>query len=86
MAVARRDVLRGAAATGIMTTIPSMLVAASTPPSAAPPPISRVEREGRLLRLQAELRRRNLAALLVEAGSSLVYFTGIDWWRDRRRS
>ena len=54
MAVARRDVLRGAAATGIMTTIPSMLVAASTPPSAAPPPISRVEREGRLLRLQAK--------------------------------
>ncbi|MGF7151831.1 Xaa-Pro dipeptidase [Sphingomonas zeicaulis] len=84
IAVARREILRGAIATGAMATIPSMLAAAATNPPAAPPAIRRAEREGRLLRLQAELRRRNLAALLVEAGSSLVYFTGIDWWRSER--
>ena len=80
---ARRDVLRSAATGAALAGLPSALVAGQ---SGAPvvAPIGRAEREGRLARVQAELRRRNLSALLVEAGSSLVYFTGIDWWRSER--
>ncbi|SEI73247.1 Xaa-Pro aminopeptidase [Sphingomonas sp. OV641] len=86
-ALARRDVLRGAAAGSALAALPGAAfagqgaAAASLTPVA---PISRAEREARLARMQAELRRRNLSALLVEAGSSLVYFTGVDWWRSER--
>ena len=30
------------------------------------------------------MRAAGLKALLVEAGSSLVYFTGVQWWRSER--
>ena len=83
MAIARRDLLRGAAAGVALAGAPGAIAAGQGPASAATP-ISRAEREARLARMQAELRRRNLSALLVEAGSSLVYFTGIDWWRSER--
>ncbi|MDF2493757.1 Xaa-Pro peptidase family protein [Sphingomonas sp.] len=86
--LARRDVLRGAAAGGALAALPGAVFAGqggaaapSFPPIA---PIGRAEREARLARMQAELRRRNIGALLVEAGSTLVYFTGIDWWRSER--
>lgn len=47
-------------------------------------PISTEERLGRIARAQELMRARNIGALLVEAGSSLLYFTGIDWWRSER--
>lgn len=47
-------------------------------------PIAREEREGRLAKLQDLLRRRGDAAFLVEAGSSLEYYTGVKWWRSER--
>lgn len=47
-------------------------------------PISRAEREGRLARAQAIMKREGIGAVLVEPGSSLVYFTGIRWWRSER--
>lgn len=47
-------------------------------------PISAEEREGRIAKVQVEMRRQGLVALLLEAGSSLVYFTGVDWWRSER--
>lgn len=83
MAIARRDLLRGATAGVALAGAPGAIAAGQGPASTATP-ISRAEREARLARMQAELRRRNLSALLVEAGSSLVYFTGIDWWRSER--
>lgn len=86
--LARRDVLRGAAAGSALAALPGAVLAGqgAAPTPSFPPiaPISRAEREARLARMQAELRRRNIGALLVEAGSSLVYFTGIDWWRSER--
>ncbi len=47
-------------------------------------PITTAERKMRLQRAQAEMRRHGLGAIMVEAGSSLVYFTGIKWWRSER--
>ncbi|MBV8852722.1 MAG: aminopeptidase P family N-terminal domain-containing protein, partial [Sinobacteraceae bacterium] len=42
------------------------------------------EYQQRLARLQSLLQQSQVAALLVEAGSSLEYFTGIQWWRSER--
>lgn len=84
MSLGRRDVLGLAAAGTALAAAPRASAAPQTPALPPAAPITRAEREARLARLQAELRRRNLSALLVEAGSSLVYFTGIDWWRSER--
>jgi Xaa-Pro dipeptidase len=47
-------------------------------------PISPAEHEARLEKLQMLMRERGTAALLVEAGSALEYFTGVRWWRSER--
>jgi Xaa-Pro dipeptidase len=46
--------------------------------------ISGDERHARLAKLQDLMERRKVAALLVESGSSLEYFTGIRWARSER--
>ncbi|MBI1198490.1 MAG: M24 family metallopeptidase [Phenylobacterium sp.] len=50
----------------------------------APPPISREERLARLAKAQELMRRQGLSALIVEPGSSLIYFTGVRWGRSER--
>ena len=52
--------------------------------TAAAQPISAAERQGRIAKAQAIMRRQGVSALLVEAGASMVYFTGVDWWRSER--
>jgi Xaa-Pro dipeptidase len=52
--------------------------------TAAAQPISAQEHGARLEKLQSLLQQHKTAALLVEAGSSLEYFTGIRWWRSER--
>ena len=47
-------------------------------------PISAQEHAGRLEKLRAEMQQHKIAALLVESGSTLEYFTGIRWWRSER--
>ena len=47
-------------------------------------PITAQEREARVAKAQRLLAEGGQGALLVEAGSSLDYFTGIDWWRSER--
>ncbi|MEZ5531909.1 MAG: Xaa-Pro peptidase family protein [Steroidobacteraceae bacterium] len=49
-----------------------------------PPPIGAAERLQRIAKAQAMMRAAGLGAILVEAGSSLVYFTGVQWWRSER--
>jgi Xaa-Pro dipeptidase len=72
----------------------SSLAAAALPVSAAapdlallpnaPPPIGRAERAARLAKAQRLMREQGLSALLIEPGASLVYFTGVQWWRSER--
>jgi Xaa-Pro dipeptidase len=50
----------------------------------APPPIAPQEHEARLAKVQGLMQQRKVAALLLEAGASLEYFTGIRWWRSER--
>lgn len=47
-------------------------------------PISADERRARVAKAGALMRANDIDAVLVEAGSSLVYFTGIHWWRSER--
>ena len=53
-------------------------------PAAGAKPITPEEHATRVARLQRLMQRDKVAALLVEAGSSLEYFTGIRWWRSER--
>ena len=47
-------------------------------------PISIEERRARIAKAQALMREQKIGALIVEPGSSLEYFTGINWWRSER--
>jgi Xaa-Pro dipeptidase len=47
-------------------------------------PIGVDERKARVAKAQRLLRGHDMGALLVEAGSALVYFTGVRWWRSER--
>jgi len=47
-------------------------------------PIDAAERARRLSRAQALMKANGIGAVLVEAGSSLLYFTGVRWGRSER--
>ncbi len=47
-------------------------------------PISRAERARRVAMAQDIMRAMDIGSVLIEPGSSLVYFTGIRWWRSER--
>src|SRR6267154_2785245 len=47
-------------------------------------PISADERSARIAKVQTLMRERKVAALLIEPGSTLDYFTGIRWRRSER--
>ena len=47
-------------------------------------PISREEHLARIARAQALMAEAGLAAVLIEPGASLTYFTGVQWWRSER--
>ena len=58
--------------------------AALTPMTGSARPIGLAERQARIAKAQTLMKAQGLSALLVEAGSSLDYFTGIRWWRSER--
>lgn len=74
----RRGVLGGMAVAAALGAVPRMAGAA---PAAA---ITQAEREARIERLRGLMRAARIDALLVEPGSSLIYFTGIEWHRSER--
>ena len=47
-------------------------------------PITRDERKERITRAQRFLLENKMAALIIEAGTSMEYFTGISWWPSER--
>jgi Xaa-Pro dipeptidase len=55
-----------------------------TPITDAAKPISPEERRARIAKIQALMGQQKLAALLIEPGSALEYFTGIRWHRSER--
>ncbi|WP_419825403.1 M24 family metallopeptidase [Sphingomonas sp.] len=53
-------------------------------PGPPPAPITTGERLARLAKLRDLMARAGVAALLIEPGASLVYFTGVRWHRSER--
>lgn len=47
-------------------------------------PIDADERARRIARAQELMRANDIGAVLIEPGASLVYFTGVQWWRSER--
>lgn len=77
------------AAAGATALIPGAAAALAGPPSARPltagaKPISAEERRARIGKLQRLLTDQGVGALIVESGTSLDYFTGVQWWRSER--
>ena len=52
--------------------------------AALPPAITPAERLARVRRAQALMRQEGLGSVFIEAGPSLDYFTGVQWWRSER--
>jgi Xaa-Pro dipeptidase len=52
--------------------------------AASAQPITAQERQARLAKVQGLMQEKKVAALLVESGSTLEYFTGIHWWTSER--
>lgn len=82
----RRAVLGGAAAV-----LATAIVRAAEPDlaglsdmTAGATPIGMAERQARLARAQALMRASGIGAVLIEPGSSLIYFTGVRWGRSER--
>ena len=88
MQLNRRSLLVGGGAAVSMMALPlSRAVAAasdSLQPVALPPPISTQERLGRMATARALMQRNGIGAVVVEAGPSLDYYTGVQWFRSER--
>ena len=84
----RRTLLKfGAAGFAVGGSLPNLARAATpalSPLPNPPPPIGRAEREARIAKAQDLMRKLGFSALLVEPGSSLIYFTGVRWSRSER--
>src|SRR5688500_4586527 len=90
MRIGRREFIgAGAAVFGVTALRPSALLAQSAAPelrsmTADVVPIARDEYRARITKAQRLMREQGLSALLIEPGASLVYFTGVQWWRSER--
>ena len=73
-----------ALAAGAKATTPKERSTGLSPITAGAQPITAQEHSARIARVQSQMQQRKIAALLVEAGSTLEYFTGIHWWRSER--
>ena len=81
----RRRVLAGAGGAAMLAAMPGGLRAASAGRLAdAAVPITPAERMARIAKVQGLMQEQRIAALLVESGSSLTYFTGVRWSRSER--
>jgi len=85
-----RRQLIGAAATLPLLSLPHAVRAAEPDLSALADitntavPIGPVERRARIARAQSLMKAAGFGAVLIEAGSSLTYFTGVRWGRSER--
>ncbi|OHD06213.1 M24 family metallopeptidase [Sphingopyxis sp. RIFCSPHIGHO2_12_FULL_65_19] len=88
MTMHRRQFLGTAAIGGLALSLPASSFAADTaglPNLAAKAvPIGTAERMARIAKAKALMAANDIGALLIEPGSSLIYFTGVEWWRSER--
>ncbi len=87
----KRDFLRATVAAGVAAAVAQPAAAESSAASGQlqdmtgrAAPISVAERKSRIAKAQKLMQAAGVDALILEAGSALVYFTGIRWWRSER--
>jgi Xaa-Pro dipeptidase len=80
--ISKRSFLSGLAASAVAGPAVAQMVPASLATNARP--IEATERLARVEKLQGLMQAQGIAALLVESGSTLDYFTGIQWWTSER--
>ncbi len=91
MSISKRELLALAGAGGVLSACTRAASTAKKSPGLPPinlakdaKPIGVAERKTRVAAAQKIMREQGISALLLEAGSALVYFTGIRWWRSER--
>jgi Xaa-Pro dipeptidase len=90
MRIARRRFIgMGLAGAAVAMTRPAKVLSQAAAPElrsmiADVVPISPSEHLARIVQAQRLMQQNGLAALMIEPGSSLVYFTGVNWWRSER--
>src|SRR5437764_15288617 len=88
MQTSRRNFLAGSGAAAAAMTLPldrlSAQAAAELPAITIPPAITTAERLQRIAKARTLMDRHGIDAIIVEAGPSLDYFTGVQWWRSER--
>jgi len=85
----KRQFLKLSGAAGVSAALPAIPVASAddaglTDITSGVAPITVSERKARVAKAQRLLVEHDIGALLLEAGSALVYFTGVRWWRSER--
>ncbi|GAO38455.1 peptidase M24 family protein [Sphingomonas changbaiensis NBRC 104936] len=83
----RRTLLGSAVALGALAAMPAFAdidTSGLTKMTGDIVPIGREERMRRLARAQELMRKNGLSAVVIEPGSSLIYFTGVRWHRSER--
>ncbi|HYJ42762.1 MAG TPA: Xaa-Pro peptidase family protein [Steroidobacteraceae bacterium] len=89
MTISRREVLSMTGAAALASLAPQRLFAADPSASlksmtADVAPIGPAEFLARIAKARALMAKLGIGALLIEPGASLVYFTGVQWWRSER--
>jgi Xaa-Pro dipeptidase len=86
MLLNKREFLKFSGALGVTAALPGPTASATEPDqlrvmTGHAVPISVAERQARVAKAQRLMQESGIDALLLEAGSALVYFTGVRWWR-----
>ena len=83
--ITKRDFLKTAAIGTATAGVAAAGSHASEKPSLAlPDPISADERRARIAKAQAMMAEQGLSGILLEPGASMLYFSGLQWWRSER--
>jgi Xaa-Pro dipeptidase len=85
----RRAILATGGAGLALATLPAIVPAWAAAPelgsiTGGVPRIGPAERAARIAKAQRLMRVNGIGAIVIEAGSSLDYFTGVQWWRSER--
>lgn len=95
MSIKRRDFLQLTSATAATGFVASFGNAAKASPASSTPnnaanrladvqPITAEERKQRIAKVQQLMQEQQINALILDSGTSLLYFTGISWWPSER--
>jgi Xaa-Pro dipeptidase len=89
MSINRREILTMAGGAALAALAPSRVFAEDTASGLQPmtggiTPIGRQEYLARIAKARALMALHGIGALLIEPGASMVYFTGVHWWRSER--